>query len=125
MKRWRVPTWLLLIWTGLCIAWVAAGPSFYPFSEGATALRPSVAVAVIFFFWTVGIIVLTLIWFMTRPRPAPAALALQPWRPDSYPGDRMACGRCHKPLSPAWRGECKHCGAAFAEFNPIRRDPMV
>jgi hypothetical protein len=125
MNRWRVPTWLLLIWTGLCIAWVAAGPRFYPFSEGATALRPSVAVAVIFFFWNVGIIVLTLIWFVTRPRPAPVTFTPQPWGPESYPGDRMACGRCHKPLSPAWRGKCKHCGAAFAEFNPIRRDPKV
>ena len=28
------------------------------------------------------------------------------------------CGRCAKPLSPAW-SRCQHCGAAFAEFPPV------
>jgi hypothetical protein len=31
----------------------------------------------------------------------------------------MMCGRCHKPLSPAWRGKCNHCGAAYADFPPL------
>ena len=124
VKRWRVPTWLLLIWTVLSIAWVAAGPTFYPFREGPEPMAPSVAVAGIFFFWCVGMIVLTLIWFVTRPRAAPVTLAPQPWGPNSYPGNQMACGRCNKPLSPAWRGKCKHCGEAFADYNPIPRDSV-
>jgi hypothetical protein len=122
VKRWRVPTWSLLIWTVLCIAWIAAGPRFFPFSGGATPMAPSVAVAGIFFFWCVGTIVLGVIWFVTLPRAAPATIGPLPWGPNSYPGVRMACGRCDKPLSPAWRGSCKHCGAAFAEYNPIPRD---
>jgi hypothetical protein len=28
------------------------------------------------------------------------------------------CGRCGKRLSPAWRGRCGHCGAAYSEFPP-------
>lgn len=125
MSRWRVPTWLLLIWTGLCIAWVAAGPAFFPFREGPAASAPSVAVALIFFFWIVGIIVLGVIWFLTLPRPVRIAAGPLPWGPDSYAGDRMACGRCQKPLSPAWRGKCKHCGAAFVDHEPVPRDASV
>jgi hypothetical protein len=124
MNRWRIPTWLLLIWTGLCVAWVSAGPGFFPFSEGPTALAPSVAVALIFALWILGLIVLGVIWFVTLPGAAPVTLG-PPWGPDRYPGERMACGRCHKPLSPAWRGKCNHCGAAFAEYSPIARDPNV
>jgi hypothetical protein len=28
------------------------------------------------------------------------------------------CGKCGKPLSPAWKTKCNHCGATFAEFPP-------
>ena len=66
MNHWRIPTWLLVIWTGSCIGWVAAGPRFLPFAEGASPMAPSAAVALVFFFWIVGIIVLGLIWFVTR-----------------------------------------------------------
>jgi hypothetical protein len=88
-------------------------------------MAPSVAVGLVFFFWCVGIIVLGVIWFLTLPRGAPIASGPLPWGPNSYPGDRMACGRCHKPLSPAWRGKCKHCGAVFAEYAPMPRDSTV
>ncbi len=88
-------------------------------------MAPSVAVALVFFFWIVGIIVLGVIWLVTRPPAAPITAGPLPWGPDSYPGKRMACGRCRKPLSPAWRGKCKHCGAAFAESAPVPRDPSV
>ena len=32
---------------------------------------------------------------------------------------RMKCSRCDKPLSPAWRGKCKHCGAKYEAFPPV------
>ena len=38
----------------------------------------------------------------------------------AYPG--QMCGRCRKPLSPVWKGNCKHCGATYAEFPPLVRD---
>lgn len=31
------------------------------------------------------------------------------------------CGRCHKPLSPAWVGKCQHCGATYAMYPPVPR----
>jgi len=38
------------------------------------------------------------------------------------PGPRPVgsrCGRCGKPVSPAWKSKCNHCGAAFSEFPPV------
>lgn len=29
------------------------------------------------------------------------------------------CGKCGKPLSPAWTTNCKHCRATFAEYPPV------
>jgi hypothetical protein len=34
-------------------------------------------------------------------------------------GPRFRCGRCGKPISPAWVGECKHCDATFDAFPPV------
>jgi len=31
------------------------------------------------------------------------------------------CGRCGKPLSPVWVGNCKHCGARYADTPPVAR----
>ena len=31
------------------------------------------------------------------------------------------CGKCDRPLSPAWVGRCMHCGAKYAEFAPTPR----
>lgn len=31
------------------------------------------------------------------------------------------CGRCHRPLSPAWVGKCSHCGATYAMYPPEPR----
>ena len=33
-----------------------------------------------------------------------------------------SCGRCGKPLSPAWWGKCEHCGAPYTEFPPVPRE---
>jgi len=41
--------------------------------------------------------------------------------PTDQAGTNMACGRCHKPLSPAWKGKCNHCGAPYAEYPPLTR----
>lgn len=125
MNRWRLPTWLLLIWTGICIAWVAAGPASLPFRDGPTPMAASVAVGLVFFLWMVGMIVLGVVWLRTVTRSPPPAMDPLPWGPNSQPGERMACGRCDKPLSPVWRGKCQHCGAPFAEYDPIPRDPKV
>ena len=38
------------------------------------------------------------------------------------PGPRPVgsrCGKCGKPVSPAWKTKCNHCGAAFEDFPPV------
>lgn len=50
------------------------------------------------------------------------AILLPPrWGPGAQAGTGMECGKCHKPLSPAWRDRCNHCGAKYAEFEPVPR----
>jgi hypothetical protein len=34
-------------------------------------------------------------------------------------GPRFRCGQCGKPISPAWVGACKHCGATYAASPPV------
>lgn len=41
--------------------------------------------------------------------------------PTNTAGPNMKCGRCGKPLSPAWVGKCLHCKASYAEFPPVPR----
>ena len=58
---------------------------------------------------------------------APTALASDAtppnvWTSSGYPGSNMLCGRCGKPLGPAWRDKCNHCGATYTEFPPVGRD---
>jgi putative oligomerization/nucleic acid binding protein len=48
----------------------------------------------------------------------PAVTPTVSWGPTSQAGPGMSCGRCGKPLSPARRGKCNHCGGAYADFPP-------
>ena len=50
--------------------------------------------------------------------------ASKPWPDDQAPPNHR-CGRCGKPLSPAWKAHCKHCGARYADFPPVPREPEV
>ena len=67
--------------------------------------------------------------------PTPAAAPASGWlatslatptSPDQMqaPAGSM-CGRCHRNLSPVWRGFCKHCGARYAEFPPVPSQPIA
>jgi predicted amidophosphoribosyltransferase len=51
----------------------------------------------------------------------PAVVSAASWGPTSQAGPGMACGRCQKPLSPAWRGKCNHCGAPTPSFRHGQR----
>jgi hypothetical protein len=38
------------------------------------------------------------------------------------PGPRPVgsrCGKCGKPVSPAWKTKCNHCGATFQDYPPV------
>jgi hypothetical protein len=41
------------------------------------------------------------------------------WGRASQAGGGMACGQCGKPLSPVWRGACRHCGVAYEVAHPV------
>jgi len=66
-----------------------------------------------------GLILLT--FYLVRERREARAARTQPWPEDQAPPNHK-CGRCGKPLSPAWRKKCKHCGASYLEFPPEPRE---
>jgi hypothetical protein len=80
MPHWRKMTWAIVIWTVLCIAWVATGVGAVSNScaglsgtalsncQAATVLGGGIGVSLIFFVWFIVFIVMSIIWFMTRPR---------------------------------------------------------
>jgi len=77
---WRKMTWVLIIFTVIMFAWmigggISAGNSCNDYSgqyqsakEAGCQAGTAIGVAGIFGLWVVGFIVLSLIWFMTRPR---------------------------------------------------------
>lgn len=51
-----------------------------------------------------------------------AALAISTIAPPTgKAGAGMQCGKCGKPLSPAWVAKCQHCGARYEEYAPVAR----
>ena len=50
--RWRKMTWAILLWSGVMVAWLpGSGPG----------------VAVVASLWFVGLVVLSVTWFLSRP----------------------------------------------------------
>jgi len=86
MKRphWRKMTWALIIWSVLMAVWIIGGASSadngsecaqqahrYLTQSDCTSARDvgtGIAVAGLMVLWFVGFIILSLIWFMTRPK---------------------------------------------------------
>lgn len=82
IPRWRKMTWVLLIWTGLMTVWIIGGATSADTAdkdcgtlsqascEGAQDAGTAIGVGLLIFLWFLGFIVLSLIWFMSRPRDA-------------------------------------------------------
>lgn len=80
MRSWRKMTWAILIWTVLMLAWIASGVSATSNNcagmagdalttcQAGTAIGGGLAVTFIFFIWFIGFIILSIIWFMSRPK---------------------------------------------------------
>lgn len=67
MRRWRVPTWLILGWTALITAAVVdTDASFGEGGQAATA--QGLAFVVLAVIWFIGFIVLSIIWLIARLR---------------------------------------------------------
>ncbi len=104
--RWRKMTWAILIFSGLMLAWIVAGASTEVCGDYApgTADREScelgedigtgIGVAALVFLWFLGFVVLSLVWFMTRPR-------------------HRQCPRCGTDVRKG-RTTCEKCGYDYA-----------
>jgi hypothetical protein len=108
--HWRKMTWVLIIWSAIFAIWIIGG--IVSADNAAECAREShaylsqsacedardagtgIGVALVFFLWFLGFVVLSLVWFMTRPRgrECPAC------------GERVKKGRT----------ECPSCGHDFA-----------
>lgn len=80
LPHWRKMTWVIVVWCALMAAWIVGViASTHPASEcaretyrgaceaGATA-GTGIGVLALWFIWFFGFIVLSLIWFMSRPK---------------------------------------------------------
>lgn len=100
--RWRKMTWLILIFTGLMLAWMIAGARSTSCSQYAAGsperagcgAGTGIGVGLIFGLWFVGFVVLSIIWFMTRPA-------------------RRICPVCGNEVRKG-KTVCKKCGYNFA-----------
>jgi hypothetical protein len=73
-------TWAILIWTVLMALWLASGLSATANNcagmtgsdltacQAGTAIGGGLAVSALFILWLIGFVILSIIWFMTRPR---------------------------------------------------------
>lgn len=102
--RWRKMTWLILGFTVLMAAWIAAAVATNGDVDCSTAANPAacetgadigtgLGVTALFCFWFLGFAVLAPIWFMTKPS--------------------RVCPRCGSGVKRG-RTTCKTCGFDFA-----------
>jgi preprotein translocase subunit SecG len=103
--RWRKMTWALIMWSVLMLVLTVSatnsadcGSKGDKYSQAGCEAGAGIGVGIMLVLWFIGFIVLSLIWFMTRPRerstaqpPAvPAPSAPPPsgpaagWYPDPY-----------------------------------------
>lgn len=107
--HWRKMTWVIIVWSVVMALWIIGGivsadstsncvdqtTRYFSQSncESASDAGTGIAVVALWFVWFFGFIILSLIWFMTRPkgRECPAC------------GERVKKGRT----------ECSNCGHDF------------
>jgi hypothetical protein len=84
-------TWAILVWTAIFTVWIGGGIGYRPSKDCATDpavvsgtlsldscqaasdVGTGIGVVLIGFLWFIGFIVLSLVWFISRPRAAAAA----------------------------------------------------
>lgn len=113
--RWRKMTWALLVWSGLMLAWIVSATAtevcgdYAPGSADREACElgedvgTGIGVAFIFFVWFLGFVILSIVWFMTRPR-------------------HRQCPRCGEDVKKG-RTACRRCGYDFAAAHAAAVPP--
>lgn len=70
LPHWRKATWTLVIWTIIGVLWIWGG--WAAVGEGGTtdaeAVGGAIGTGIVIFFWFLGFVVLSIIWFASRPR---------------------------------------------------------
>jgi hypothetical protein len=75
--RWRKMTWVILVWCVGMAVWIVAAAASNPHCahetyrsacEAGSDVGKGIGVIALWFMWFFGFIVLSLIWFMTRPK---------------------------------------------------------
>jgi hypothetical protein len=83
-RKLRKMTWTLIVWTVVCLIWVVAGvhsadnqsaqyaaqhcQGFVQSCVSAGQAGSAIGAGLVVGVWFIGFIVLSLVWFMTRPR---------------------------------------------------------
>lgn len=78
IPHWRKATWAIVIWTVIFAIWIVGGinaASSTPcdpaltqeLCDAATGIGTGIGVTLVFTLWLIGFIVLSIIWFMSRP----------------------------------------------------------
>lgn len=114
--RWRKMTWVLNVWNVIFLIWIIGGsisgahqatkdcshPGILTRQEclDASHTGTGIGVALVFFLWFLGFVVLALVWFMTR-------------------GKSRQCPHCGEDVKKG-RTTCKKCGYDFTTgTNPL------
>jgi hypothetical protein len=109
MRHWRKMTWAIWAWTALCLLWEVSG--FVATSKPATCgglasntctnfanAGRGVGAFAVFLAWLLIFLILSVIWFMTKPQ-------------------RRICPRCGRDVRKGLT-QCKKCGYDYAANLP-------
>ena len=96
--KWRKMSWLIIIFTVLMAIWIIGGTSSSPcppdvancdaYAAGQ-AIGTGIGVTILFFIWLVGFLILSVIWFMTKPKNR-----ICPVCGNDVKKGRTSCGKC-------------------------------
>jgi hypothetical protein len=71
MRRWRIPTWLLLGWTALTVVGVVDMDKIFFSKGGQAATQEGLEFMTYAVAWFVAFVVLAIVWIWTRLRSRP------------------------------------------------------
>ena len=117
MPHWRKMTWAIVIWTVLMLVWGIAGSQSVSSNcpgldaatcQAATAVGTGIGLSVLFFIWFIGFIILSIIWFMSRPSKVVVSPTMADNRCPITNGDGNRCVLpLHGPDQQHWDGTPK------------------
>lgn len=80
LPRWRKMTWTIVVWCVVMAIWIIAGiagtgsssdcahQTYRGACEAGSTAGAGIAIVALWFIWFFGFVILSLIWFMSRPK---------------------------------------------------------